>query len=175
MEKKSSKEIINNINNEEKYPIIKDINKMDNNDIDDVPLGFFIEYLFNSYGSFIKKHLNDVKLTQKQAYILLTLFHENSIPQEKLASLLNFNEVTVTREVNYLEKKNYIIRKTDENDKRKKIVSLSEKGYAMQSLLRKCDHESEIELLDYLNYEELHILKFLMRKVMLTLDEINEK
>ena len=84
--------------------------------------------------------------------------------------MIRVNEATVTRELNNLEKRNLIIRKTDENDRRRKLVSLYDKGFEMIQTVLDIDYESESQLLNYFSMEEFHILKFLLKKFIVTLD-----
>ncbi len=86
--------------------IIKDISNTDNNEIDDVPLGFFIESIFRHYSIYLNKNLKEFDLTAKQVYIILIIYNKENLNQETIASILNSNEVTTTREINNLEKKN---------------------------------------------------------------------
>ena len=63
-----------------------------------------------------------MNINQNQFWILLVLYQEQDITQERIASLLRVNGATVTRELENLEKRNLIIRKIDENDRRRKLV-----------------------------------------------------
>ena len=85
--------------------IIKDITNIDTTEIDEVPLGFLIESIFRHYSTYLNMNLKDFDLTAKQVYIILILYNKDNLNQETIASILNSNEVTTTREINNLEKK----------------------------------------------------------------------
>ncbi|WP_295616869.1 MarR family winged helix-turn-helix transcriptional regulator [uncultured Methanobrevibacter sp.] len=158
-----------------KQPMISDIYSLDNNEIDNVPIGFFFGPAASQYLTFFGRYLKDLDITQNQFWILLTLFQEKNISQERIASILKLNEATVTREINTLEKRNLIMRKTDENDRRRKIVSPSDGGLEMYKMVKEVDYKSQAEVLKYFSKEELHILKFLLKKLMITMKEILEE
>ena len=80
----------------------------------------------------------------------------------------------MTRELNDLEKRRLIIRKTDENDRRKKLVSLFDKGFEMLESAQDVDYKTESELLNYFSIEELHILKYLLKKIIITIEDIQK-
>ncbi len=155
-------------------PIITDIHSLDNNRLDNVPIGFFFGIVSSRYVTFFDSFFTDLNLNHNKFWILLTLCYKPNISQEQISSILNINKATVTREVKYLEKKELIIRKTDANDKRRNIVSLSEKGFKMFEIFKEVDYESELELLNSLSRDEIYILKFLLKKVIITIEDIHK-
>ena len=128
---------------------ILDIYSLDNNEIDNVPIGFFFGLAARQYLNFFDKYLSELDINQNQFWILLNLCQEQNISQDKIASLLMVNGATMTRELNDLEKRRLIIRKTDENDRRKKLVSLFDKGFEMLESAQDVDYETESVLLNY--------------------------
>ena len=137
----------NNGKSEINQPEILDIYSMDNNELDNVPIGFFFGLVARQYLSFFDK---------------------------RIASLLRVNGATVTRELENLEKRNLIMRKIDENDRRRKLVSLYDKGFEMLESVQDVDWETESKLLNYFSIEELHILKFLLKKIIITIEDIQK-
>ena len=128
---------------------ILNIYSLDNNEIDNVPIGFFFGLAARQYLNFFDKYLSELDINQNQFWILLNLCHEQNISQDKMASVLRVNGATMTRELNDLEKRRLIIRKTDENDRRKKLVSLFDKGFEMLESAQDVDYETESVLLNY--------------------------
>ncbi|WP_296885474.1 MarR family winged helix-turn-helix transcriptional regulator [uncultured Methanobrevibacter sp.] len=140
---------------------ILDIYSLDNNELDNVPIGFFFGLVARQYLDFFDKYLS-------------VLCQEQNISQERIASLLRVNGATVTRELENLEKRNLIMRKMDENDRRRKLVSLYDKGFEMLESFRDVDWETESKLLKYFSIEELHILKFLLKKIIIRIEDIQK-
>lgn len=151
---------------------IFDIYSLDNHELDNVPIGFFFGLVARQYLSFFDKYLSELNINQNQLWILLVLCQEQNISQERIASLLRVNGATVTRELENLEKRNLIMRKTDENDRRRKLVSLYNKGFEMLESVQDVDWETESKLLNYFSIEELYILKFLLKKIIITIENI---
>ncbi|WP_296804467.1 MarR family winged helix-turn-helix transcriptional regulator [uncultured Methanobrevibacter sp.] len=139
----------NNKNGDKFESEILDIYSLDNNEIDNVPIGFFFGLAARQYLNFFDKYLSELDINQNQFWILLNLCHEQNISQDKMASVLRVNGATMTRELNDLEKRRLIIRKTDENDRRKKLVSLFDKGFEMLESAQDVDYETESVLLNY--------------------------
>lgn len=166
--------IENNIMKDEKLPFIKDIHLIDNNDLDYVPIGFFLGIASTYYGAFFNKYLYGLDLNLKQFFILLAINDEENMTQERLSSILNINEATLTREINTLEKNGFITRRIDENDKRKKIITISNKFNEKIKCIKDIDYESESQLLNYFSTEEIHILKYLLKKIIISLEDIVE-
>ena len=153
---------------------ILDIYLLDNNKIDNVPIGFFFGLAARQYLNFFDKYLSELDINQNQFWILLNLCQEQNISQDRIASLLRVNGATVTRELESLEKRNLIMRKIDENDRRRKLVSLYDKGFEMLESVQDVDWETESKLLNYFSIEELHILKFLLKKIIITIEDIQK-
>ncbi len=64
-----------------------------------------------------------------------------------------------------------ITRKIDENDKRKKIVELTEKGKTVANLSMNFSRKSEDYLNEHMSPEELHILRILLKKLILVVNK----
>ena len=155
-------------------PEILDIYSMDNNELDNVPIGFFFGLVARQYLNFFDKYLSELDINQNQFWILLNLCQEQNISQDKIASVLRVNGATMTRELNDLEERRLIVRKTDENDRRRKLVSLFDKGFEMLESAQDVDYKTESELLNYFSIEELHILKYLLKKIIITIEDIQK-
>ena len=153
---------------------ILNIYSLDNNEIDNVPIGFFFGLAARQYLNFFGKYLSELDINQNQFWILLSLCQEQNISQDKIASILRVNGATMTRELNDLEERRLIVRKTDENDRRRKLVSLFDKGFEMLESAQDVDYKTESELLNYFSIEELHILKYFLKKIIITIEDIQK-
>lgn len=158
--------------NEMDYKIIKDFSNIGYDELDQVPIGFLIENIHNYYSVYMNKKLKNKNLTLIHSYIMLILFNGNNINQETIASILKINEVTATRVIGSLEDNGYVIRKIDENDKRKKIVNLTEKGREMVKVIMDYSNDDEKMINELISPEELHILRVLMKKLLLSINEL---
>ena len=71
---------------------------------------------------------NDIELTRPQLVMLIILMKNNDQPQNSLAFLTNRDKASLARLINTMEKKNLVERLVDKNDKRVKLVRLTENG-----------------------------------------------
>jgi len=159
--------------NEMKHKIVRDFSNIDYEELDHVPIGFLLESIHNHYIVYMTKKLKDRDLTLTQAYIILILYNEKNLNQETIASILNINEVTATREISSLEDNGYVSRRVDENDKRRKIVTLTESGKKMVKTITDYSHDNEKIINEFVSPEELHMLRVLMKKLLVSINELN--
>lgn len=156
-----------------KLKIMKDFSNIDYEELDHVPIGFLLESIHNHYYVYMNNKLKNRDLTLTQAYIILILFNEKNLNQETIASILNINEVTATREISSLEDNGYVMRRVDENDKRRKIVNLTENGREKVKTISEYFQYNEKLINEYISPEELHLLRVLMKKLLVSINELN--
>ena len=73
-----------------------------------------------------KKHR--IPVTVEQFSILALLFYKNGINQQEISVLLNRDKTTVARVIVNMEKNKLILRMTDRNDNRGKLIYLTDQG-----------------------------------------------
>ncbi len=71
---------------------------------------------------------NDILLTKMQFVFLMIISKNNNQPQNNLAHLTGRDKTTFTRNISTLEKKGLVKRCLSEQDKRIKLVSITEAG-----------------------------------------------
>ncbi|MDB4293137.1 MarR family transcriptional regulator [Maribacter sp.] len=82
-------------------------------------------------------HLNEafqnagLDLTKEQMVVLKKLFEQDGLSQNELASLTYRDKSSLARLLSKMEKKEYIIREQDDEDKRVNNVFLTERGRAV--------------------------------------------
>ena len=96
-------------------------------------LGFLFKQIHIAFEARCNKNLQNYNLTQSQMDVLLYLKkHEDSIvTQRDLEAGLRLKNPTVTGILNRLEEKNLIIREQNLNDKRSKIIKMTQKSRAV--------------------------------------------
>ena len=101
------------------------------------------------------------------------LYLENSKPisQKDLANILNIRPASLSELLSKLEQKNLIIRTPSEKDKRKILVSLSEKGLAQVKKSKEGQHKFHSEILSSLSEEE----KLQFYNILLKINDSNQK
>ncbi|AWX31955.1 MarR family winged helix-turn-helix transcriptional regulator [Methanosphaera sp. BMS] len=107
------------------------------------PLTFYMEYILLRYNNYLKNKLTNFDITQGEITFIYNIFYYKSFSQRELANLLFVSEAYVTKMLKKLEKKGYIVRKIDEKNSSKKIVSLSQKGELLVHQILKLTYEWE--------------------------------
>lgn len=75
---------------------------------------------------------NRIGVTVEQFSILAVLYYNDGINQQELGSRLNRNKTTITRVISIMERNKVIVRTTDKNDFRGKLIFLTKKGKSIQ-------------------------------------------
>ena len=92
---------------------------------------------------------NNAGITFEMLQVLSSLWHEQGISQQILAERIAKDKACLTNLMNNLEKKGYVYRKEDTNDRRNKLVYLTPEGEALKVQIR------PILNLVYANAEEI--------------------
>lgn len=121
-------------------------------------------------------HLNKYDLNAAEQPFLMALFEEDGISQETLSKYFNIDKATTARVMVSLEKKGFIIRKKDPNDKRVNLIYLTEKSYENKKhIYEVLDNWNEILTRDMTNDEKEQAYTYLCRMVSNVESYINEK
>ncbi len=79
---------------------------------------------------------NKVGVTFEMLQVLSSLWHEQGISQQILAERIAKDKACLTNLMNNLEKKGYVCRKEDPNDRRNKLVFLTPEGEDFKEQIR---------------------------------------
>jgi len=130
-------------------------------------LFYFIESAIKSYRNFAQSELSKIRedLTVDQALILQFLHQENNISQVELAKLLFKKEASITRMVESLVHKNYLLRSTDNTDRRKFRLQLTKKGASSMEEIGAMVTSNRKKALSGISKSEQELLKKLLKKI----------
>ncbi|MFL8888587.1 MarR family winged helix-turn-helix transcriptional regulator [Helcococcus kunzii] len=117
--------------------------------------------LSESLNSKLIKH----NVTKSQWIALYYINREKSISQKNLATLMGAKESTVTGILNRVEKEDLIMRTEDKKDKRKNLLSLTEKGQELTEKLTDIAQEFRDACLDGVSLEEQEIFLKVLDKM----------
>lgn len=110
----------------------------------------------------IEKSLQEFDLNISEFGVLEMLYHKGDQPVQKVAEKILVTSGTITYVINKLEKKEFVVRRKCNKDKRVYYVSLTEKGKDyishifpkhkdfLNNLFKDLDEESKTQLLDNL-------------------------
>lgn len=123
------------------------------------PLTLYMEYINLKYDAFLKEKLKDLDITTGDLTYLINIFYHEKLSQRQLADILYVSEANVAKILKRLEKKGYIERVKDENNKSRKLINLTEKGNLTTYSLIKITYEWENKITDNFTDKEVSNLK----------------
>lgn len=107
----------------------------------------------------------NLDMTQEQYFILFKLWQKDGQYQAELADGLLGDAPNITRILDVMQKKNFITRKPDPNDRRKYRIYVADKGRKIQRLYN--THAPESRMADYksLNDQDLTELRRILKTI----------
>lgn len=150
--------------------ITKNVSELKNDELSESPLGFLLFQTSRNYYHYLDEYLNEMNIALSQVYFLLALYNKDHVSQEYLADILGLSEGTVTKSIRSLSHKHLVKRERNTEDKRKKIVILTEEGRSLVDEFHEVIGDFNSELLKDFTREELYILRILLKKMALVLD-----
>ena len=120
------------------------------------------------------KHLSKYNLTSSQQEILFYLgFHEGEpIHQREIEKWFRLKNPTVTGILNRLEEKGFIVRKTKENDKRFRMIELTEKCRCLMQEMCEEMWQMDDKIYSCMTAEERSQLSGLLERILNSLSEL---
>ncbi|MCM1991357.1 MarR family winged helix-turn-helix transcriptional regulator [Oceanirhabdus seepicola] len=100
-------------------------------------MGRWISVLYRQFQVYINKELKELNISSSEYIYIIELFMDDGVSQDDLSKQLFINKSAVARSISSLEKKNYVLRRTDKYDKRIKRVYLTEKSREIEEKLFK--------------------------------------
>lgn len=104
-----------------------------------------------------------------QWIVLIHLWHEDGQTQQRLGEIAGRNKTTVTRAIDWLEKNNYVVRVSDQVDRRHKRIYLTNGGKQLQNELIPEVSEVMSEATGEIPQEELETCRKVLRKIFINL------
>ncbi len=107
----------------------------------------------------------DYGITHSLGFVLLNIDREQGTPATKIAPLMGMEARSLTRMLKSLEENELIERRSDEGDKRKVIIHLTEKGKLKRELSRQTVKAFHRKLEQIINAEELAVFFQVIDKI----------
>lgn len=132
------------------------------------PILFAIRYVNIQFDKEANNILKPYDLSVSQYKVLLYLYHRPpfTVRQVDIERYYNITNPTVTGILHSLEKKGLIERKTNPDDERSKVISLTPRAYVMQDDLTELGSQLESILTHSLTDDEREQLRVLLTKMM---------
>jgi DNA-binding MarR family transcriptional regulator len=141
----------------------------------DMSLGSLISTVSRAYLFFLFHEIEKYGIHGGQFQFLKTLSKKDSISQDELAHIYHNHESTIARALKKLEDAGMVARNVDKNNRRKNVITITEKGRDIVNNIQLMDEiwENNLKSLDF---GEKNKLKELLRTLTLeALDNMKTK
>jgi DNA-binding MarR family transcriptional regulator len=128
---------------------------------------YTIEQTIKEYRKVCQKNIQKIvdDITVDQCLVLIILNDNSSISQIEMAKLIFKDNASVTRIIELMVKKDYLTRETNELDKRKSKLGITEKGQKTIVLLTPVFKLNRNTALDGLSSDEIELLDKILHKI----------
>lgn len=128
---------------------------------------YTIEQAIKEYRKVCQKNIEKIvsDITVDQCLVLIILNENSKISQIEIAKLLFKDNASVTRIIELMVKKDYLVREVNEIDKRKSKLVITEKGEKTIVLLTPVFKLNRKTALDGLSLDEIELLDKLLHKI----------
>ena len=151
-----------------------DVNELKNIDNDNIDLTATFAMIKRSYIRYIDNEIRKDDINAGEFPFLLVLNEKDKITQKELADSLRTSEGLTTRVLKKLEKNGYIIREVDSNNKRRKIITITEKGRKIADKVICIQNNWEKEIFSSLSEDELNEFKRILKLLLISSIEVED-
>ena len=128
---------------------------------------YTIEQTIKEYRKISQKNISQIVsgITVDQCLLLIILNKNSTYSQKEIAELIFKDNASVTRIIELMVQKKYLIRKINELDRRKFSLEITEKGKKTIELLTPIIHKNRQDALKGLSKNEIELLDKLLAKI----------
>jgi DNA-binding MarR family transcriptional regulator len=128
---------------------------------------YTIEQTIKEYRKICQKNIAEVvkDITIDQCLVLIILNNNTKIAQNELANLIFKDNASITRMIELMVKKEYLIRTIHQEDRRRFNLEITEKGIKTIELLEPIVQLNRQTALDGLSSEEMTLLDKTLHKI----------
>ena len=125
----------------------------------------YVEELISSYGSYYESNLNYNDLTLKEFSVLLRIRFQGVATQHDLVELFKVSGAYIAKLLRKFENHGYIARKEDPENRRKKLVKLTDEGIKKTDELIEVIQNWEDKVTAGISEDEIKTLKEILFKI----------
>ena len=125
----------------------------------------YVEELISSYGSYYESNLNYNDLTLKEFSVLLRIRFQGVATQYDLVELFKVSGAYIAKLLRKFEDNGYIARKEDPENRRKKLVKLTDEGIKKTDELIEVIQNWEDKVTAGISEDEIKTLKEILFKI----------
>ncbi len=134
-------------------------------------LSRFSTYLYRHKTKYMNEKLKDYDLQGLMFMMVNYVHHHPGTSQDAVACHMNIDKCTIARRTNRLEELGYLVRKTDENDRRQNNLFLTEEGEKLVPIIKDNLAKWNALVTDELTDDEKVMLITLLGKVIDTCEK----
>lgn len=125
----------------------------------------YVEELISSYGSYYESNLNDNDLTLKEFSVLLRIRFQGVATQHDLVKLFKVSGAYIAKLLRKFEDHGYIARKEDPENRRKKLVKMTDEGIKKTDEIIEVIQNWEDKVTASISEDEIKTLKEILFKI----------
>jgi DNA-binding MarR family transcriptional regulator len=128
---------------------------------------YTVEQTIKEYRKISQKNISQIvsDITVDQCLLLIILSKNPDYSQKEIAELIFKDTASITRIIELMVQKNYLLRKINESDRRKFDLEITEKGVKTIELLTPIIYKNRQDALDGLSENEIELLDKLLTKI----------
>lgn len=125
-----------------------------------------VSIIHKIYMVYLNKHLEELSITAGQFFLIICIYHNEGLSQDDLAKKLYMDKGTIARNLKKLEDLGIVSRKVDENNRRRNIIKLTDKGIELLPKIREIHNDLNNLLLEDVKNKEkfLRIIRKIAKK-----------
>lgn len=126
-----------------------------------------ISQVERGYSKLLNRRFLDAgfNLSREQYELLQVLWRQDGVNQQHIARALHKDKYNVTKLLNVLQKRGYVQRKTDKEDKRNNVVALTDLGREARETLEGVVGQTQTDISFTLSAGELKSVVWSLRKI----------
>lgn len=125
----------------------------------------YVEELISSYGSYYESNLKDNDLTLKEFSVLLRIRFQGVATQHDLVELFKVSGAYIAKLLRKFEDHGYIARKEDPENRRKKLVKMTDDGIKKTDEIIEVIQNWEEKVTASISEDEIKTLKDILFKI----------
>ena len=125
----------------------------------------YVEEMISSYASYYENHLQNHDLTLNEYSILLRIRFQGIATQHDLVKLFKVSGAYIAKLLRKFEENNYIVRKEDPENRRKKLVKITDEGIKKTDEIINVIQSWEDKVTANITEDELKTLKEILFKI----------
>ena len=130
--------------------------------------------LTTHYNAIVRQYSSRLSLTAPQAFHLFSI-PADGISMSGLANKLGLDTITLTRNIQKLEKLDLVRRKQDRNDKRILVVYLTDKGRGKVEKVENSLLDLNFSIMKYIDLDDQENIPEMLEKLVWAMDCIREE